>query len=125
MALTIYDTAPHEMYPSWELLLPPLAPRSRLYQIEPLGIGTPATECFTSYLARLAQSHCLRVGNLLLDYVLPYLRGTGNDPHRQYRCFALSRMKTAQSADVLAQDLVSALSALTFNQQIRWTTLLG
>ncbi len=125
MALTFYDTAPHEVYPSWELQLPPLAPRSRLYQIEPLGIGTPFTECFTSYLARLAQSHSLRVGNLLLDYVLPYLRSTSHDPHRQYRCFALSRMKMTLSAEVLAQDLVNALSALTFIPQIRWTTLLG
>lgn len=125
MALTIYDTAPHAEYPSWELRLPPLAPRSCLYQIQPLGIGTPFTECFTSYLARLAQSHSLRVGNLLLDYVLPYLRSTGHDPQRQYRCFALSRMKTAQSAEVLAQDLVSALTTLTFIPHIRWTTLLG
>jgi hypothetical protein len=125
MALTLYDSAPHEVYPSWELQLPALAPRSRLYQIEPLGIGTPATECFTSYLARLAHSHSLHVGNLLMDYVLPYLRSTGNDSTRQSRYFALSRMKTALSADVLTQDLVQALGALTFNPQLRWTTLLG
>lgn len=125
MALTIYDTAPHEVYPAWELQLPPLPPRHPLYSVQPLGLGTPFTECFTSYLSRLAQSHWLRVGNLVLDYLLPHLRSIGNDSARPYRGFALLRMKMANSADGLARDLVSALSSLTGNPSLRWTTLLG
>lgn len=89
MALTIYDTAPSEIYPAWELQLPPLSPRYPLYSIQPLGIGTPFTECFTSYLSRLAQSHWLRVGNLVLDYLLPHLRRSNRDSARPYRGFAL------------------------------------
>ncbi len=33
--------------------------RSRLYFLEPIGVGTPYTESLSSYLTRLAQEHCV------------------------------------------------------------------
>lgn len=53
-----------QLYDSWDLARPSITPRSRLYHIEPIGLGTPQTESFTSYLARLAYAHCLTVGSL-------------------------------------------------------------
>jgi hypothetical protein len=60
-----------QIYDSWDLARPSITPRSRLYHIEPLGLGTPQTESFTSYLARLAYAHCLTVGVLFCRELFP------------------------------------------------------
>ncbi|QYX32716.1 TniQ family protein [Sphaerospermopsis torques-reginae] len=44
----------------WDLKIPNLPPRSRLYSLQPIGLGTPYTESLSSYLQRLAQHHHLR-----------------------------------------------------------------
>lgn len=46
--------------------LPTCSPRSRLYSPEPIGIGTAQVESLTSYMCRLAQSHCLTAGSMYL-----------------------------------------------------------
>lgn len=38
--------------------------RSRLYSLEPIGIGTPFVESLSGYLARLADAHAVSVSNL-------------------------------------------------------------
>ena len=48
-------------------------PRSRLYRLEPIGIGTPAVESLSSYLNRLAQAHCVMVTTLITHELLPRL----------------------------------------------------
>jgi hypothetical protein len=42
-----------------------LPPRSRLYALEPIGIGTPYVESLTGYVSRLADAHAVSVGDLL------------------------------------------------------------
>ena len=42
-----------------------LSSRSVLYDLEPIGIGTPYVESLTSYISRLAIVHCVPVGKLL------------------------------------------------------------
>jgi len=37
----------------------PIPPRSRVYRLAPIGIGTPDVECLTGYIARLAAAHCM------------------------------------------------------------------
>lgn len=41
----------------WDLTCPAIPPRSRLFHLAPIGIGTPWTESLTGYLARLAEAH--------------------------------------------------------------------
>lgn len=48
-------------------------PRSRLYRLEPIGIGTPEVESLSSYLNRLAQAHCVTVTTLIRHELLPRL----------------------------------------------------
>lgn len=55
-----------EIYDSCDLNKPSIPPRSRLYHLEPIGIGTPYVESLTSYIARLAEAHCL-TPKLLLE----------------------------------------------------------
>jgi hypothetical protein len=59
-------------YETWDLQAPPLPPRSRLYPLEPVGIGTPAVESLTSYIARLAEAHRVLTGKLVLGEILPF-----------------------------------------------------
>lgn len=53
----------------------PLTPtlHSRLYHLEPIGVGTRYVESLTSYLTRLAQAHALRVRDVALHEIAPLL----------------------------------------------------
>jgi len=48
-------------------------PRSRLYNLEPVGIGTPEVESLGSYINRLAQAHCVTVSALLKHELVPHI----------------------------------------------------
>jgi hypothetical protein len=50
---------------SLEWSRPVIPPRSRLYSLEPLGVGTAGAESLFGYVARLAQAHCVGTGALL------------------------------------------------------------
>jgi hypothetical protein len=50
-----------------ELKRPHLAPASRLYHLEPLGLGTPFVESLTSFTVRLASAHCVTTGVLTAE----------------------------------------------------------
>jgi len=52
-------------FESWTLSCPPAPPRSRLYSLEPIGVGTTMVESLTGYVARLAEAHSVSVGNLV------------------------------------------------------------
>jgi hypothetical protein len=52
-------------FESWFLSSPPVPPRSRLYSLEPIGIGTAFVESLTGYTARLAEAHSVSVGDLV------------------------------------------------------------
>ena len=57
----------------WDLTIPNLPPRSHLYSLQPIGLGTPYTESLSSYLQRLAQHHHLRPWQLYTHELLPLL----------------------------------------------------
>jgi hypothetical protein len=48
--------------------------RSRLYNLEPIGVGTPEVESLSSYINRLAQAHCVTVTVLLKHELLPQIK---------------------------------------------------
>lgn len=63
------DTFPtYEVEPSPSMGLPP---RSRLYPLAPLGLGTPLVESLTSYLTRLAQAHGVTAETLAAAEIAP------------------------------------------------------
>ncbi|GAE33148.1 helix-turn-helix domain-containing protein [Halalkalibacter akibai] len=47
--------------------------RSTLYNIEPIGIGTPFVESLTSYIIRLSEAHCVLTGSLISKVYTPLL----------------------------------------------------
>jgi len=52
------------VFESWDLRRVGLPPRSRLYALEPMGIGTPFVESLTGYVSRLADAHAVSVADL-------------------------------------------------------------
>src|SRR5260221_10195446 len=50
-----------------------ILPRSRLYHLAPLGVGTPLIECLTSYINRLAWTYRVSPHLLLAQEVIPHL----------------------------------------------------
>lgn len=63
-----------ETYGSWNLNLPPIPKRSRLYFLEPIAIGTAYVEGLVSYICRLAEAHCVSPGVLIKQEILPSFR---------------------------------------------------
>ena len=51
-------------FDSWSLSPVPVPPRSPLYGLEPIGVGTSWVESLTSYVGRLAAAHSVKVGDL-------------------------------------------------------------
>ncbi len=49
-------------------------PHSRLYSLEPIGVGSPMVESLTSYLARLAEEHSVYPRVLIIDEIAPNLK---------------------------------------------------
>ncbi len=107
-------------------------PRSRLYRLEPIGMGTPEVESLSSYLNRLAQAHCVTVSALIAHELVPQL-GTPASA-RARRAAALVRGVPRGLGQPLAQRIyglgrtaatwVDGLEGLTGRRDLRFLTLL-
>jgi TniQ len=63
------------IYPAWEQASGnSIPPRSHLYHLPPVGLGSAAVESLTSYVARLAEAHDISIGTLVTREVLPKVR---------------------------------------------------
>lgn len=109
----------HTEYEGWEPGLVDLPPRSRLYSLTPIGIGTAQAECLTSYLMRLAAAHCLSPGTLYQHVIYPLMRAEFADPGEQSRPGSLGVAGIIRAAHCWngvhksASNLVRALECLT------------
>ncbi|TEB10646.1 TniQ family protein [Pelotomaculum propionicicum] len=107
---------PLNTYESWSLTLPTIPPRSRLYHLEPVGIGTPYVESLTSYISRLADAHSLYTSTL----VLRELAKASSQPI--YTGF--DRSSAINGLINMATSWVSALESLTLRNDLRFLTML-
>jgi transcriptional regulator with XRE-family HTH domain len=110
----------------WDLAPPAVPPRSRLYALEPIGVGTPGVESLTSYLARLAEAHRVPLRRLLIAEILPLL----GRPHllgpenRGLSAFWQRETRALNGTRTLARDLVRAVERLTRRPDPRFLTWL-
>jgi hypothetical protein len=96
-----------------------------LYNIEPIGLGTPYVESLTSYISRLADAHCVFTGDIISKIYAPYLskayltkisiRGGG------FYETAIGINGVGQ----LASEFSQLTNELTGRADIRYTTLLN
>ncbi|MBD2605768.1 TniQ family protein [Scytonema hofmannii FACHB-248] len=117
-----------KLYPSWNTQKPPIPPRSRLYNLEPIGIGTHYVESLTGYVIRLAEQHCITTRQLLLNEIAPLMgreRKLSNSRNESIsKILGVNRDRTATNGTGLtAANLVHAMSALTKRTDLHFLTL--
>ena len=92
---------------------------SQLYNIEPIGIGTPYCESLTSYMVRLAEVHKVRVGILFNKVVAPMLnkaylnRSISSGGNRFF-----DGAKALNGVDKNSLDVASTLMTLTSRKDL-------
>ena len=106
----------------WTDQIPRVPHRSYLYTLDPIGVGTPETESLTSYIARLAASHCVDTKAFVLKEIFPRL---GKRYLLEYGANHLSTFWKAESARVnglstTATDWIRILENLTLRHDLRW-----
>jgi len=118
MIRTVYDIQ--------DLENPLIPSRSRLYHLEPIGIGTPFVESLTSYVARLAQAHHVTPKSLVSYEILPF-QGKDGKTARHYGRLAGFWLKGASSINGVgpaAREWVQTLQGLTLCSNLRYSTML-
>ncbi len=114
-------------YDSWDLEKPSIPLRSRLCQLEPVGIGTPLVESLTGYVARLAEAHCVLPGILILREIAPLVKegyvfqGAEGGLNQ---VFSNNTAKALNGMGSMADAFVQALETLTFRHNLRFLTML-
>src|SRR5437667_8856139 len=101
--------------------------RSRLYSLEPIGIGTPQTESLTSYISRLAAAHSVRVRDLVIGALLAHIRRPHLADSRHanlLNAFWRSETRALNSTRSLARRMVHGLEEETGRRDLRFLTLL-
>jgi hypothetical protein len=110
-------------FPPWNTTIPAIPRRTRLYHLPPLGVGTGATESLTSYLIRLAEAHCVRVGTLMAREIAPLVAADGHVRSlAQHNWVHYSHVLNGTGAT--AQTLVDVLQMLTGRHDLHLLALL-
>lgn len=102
-----------------------MEPRSRLYNLPPIGLGTALVECLSSYINRLALAYRVSARTLVAYEVIPRLNGghyvqAGTFP---LGGFGRSRSMTVNGANAVADDWATTLGHLTGSEELRHLTL--
>lgn len=113
------------LLPIWDKSIPEIPPRSRLYNLAPLGLNSSLVESLTSYICRLAYEHHLEVGTLIQYSIAPVLskRYITDDKSRNISSF-LRYASPINGNGIMASDWVGALEALTLRADLALLTLL-
>jgi hypothetical protein len=103
--------------------------RSRLYSLEPIGVGTPLTESISSYLTRLAQEHCVTLKKLIMGEIAPLVMGDQYQPEMFSKNVSTlfgnsDGLPAINGMRDMTQLLVNALEQLTLRQDVRFLTCL-
>ncbi len=98
-----------------------IPPRSRLFGLAPIGIGSSVSEGLISYLIRLAGEHCISPKLMISAELLPQMRGVNAVRHAE---FHTDYAKTLQSTGKFAQAFVKVTEQLTCRSDIALTTTL-
>ncbi len=103
--------------------------RSRLFSLEPIGVGTPYTESVSSYLCRLAQEHCVTSQKLITGEIAPQMMGEEYNStlikQNTSILFSNSDAKPAiNGMRTKTQSLVQALEELTQRKKLIFLSLL-
>jgi hypothetical protein len=111
-----------KLYQTDHLVRPAIPPRSRLYHLAPMGVGTANTESLTSYLMRLAQAHRVTVRKLAVHEIMPLLDRSCTQSSVSGIVAQHSRLLNGLGTQ--ARTWVQALEELTLRDDLRFLTML-
>lgn len=104
---------------------------SRLYSLEPIGVGTPEVESLSGYVARLAEAHCVSIAVLCKKEIAPVIKETKSpsaslkyEPKTLEPVFANS-IRPMNGMGTIAEDWVRSLEILTLRKELRNLTALA
>ena len=108
---------------------PKIPQRSRLFFLEPIGVGTPYTESLSSYLTRLAQEHCVTPKKLIMGEIAPLIMGDRYKSEMLSKnvstLFGNSDAKPAiNGMRDMTRSLILALESLTLGEDLRYLSCL-
>src|SRR5262245_25748356 len=111
-------------FEAWDSTWPELPPRTRLFNLEPMGLGTPYVESMTSYISRLAVEHHIAPWVIVSRDIAPLMsRKTLAEPSGHSDLYA----KTSASLNgvcATAAEVVIAMEALTGRSHLSELTML-
>ncbi len=111
--------------PSHASMVTEMPPRSRLYCLAPLGVGTAEGESFTSYVTRLAWTYRVSPRDLIALEIIPNLKRAFLF-HRNFErlgTYCRRHAMTINGVGEAATDWVEALEQLTMRKDLRQLTL--
>lgn len=115
-----------EIYGSCDLEKPSIPPRSHLYHLEPIGIGEPYVESLTSYIARLAEAHCLYPSSLVTKIISCELKQIFIKDYSSRNISSFfTKSRFINSHGKITQEIVKALKKLTLKQNLDRLTVLS
>ncbi len=116
-----------EQFEEWKLDHTVLLPtRSELYYLRPAGLGTSFIESLASYIARLAEQHCLTTRTLIVRKFLPSLEKpylSGQKSHDSITAF-WKDTATLNGVNVLTAEWVRITGKLTLYPDLHLLTML-
>lgn len=118
-----------KLYPSYDTQKPAISSRSRLYHLEPIGIGTPYVESLTGYVIRLAEQHCVTTRCLLINEIAPLMSRDAQllnpEDWNISKIIGIDKHRTASNGiGLMATNLVHAISILTQRTDLHLLTLI-
>src|SRR5215469_6935664 len=115
-----------EIYQVLDVTIPSIPPRSRLYCLEPMGVGSSSVECLTSYIARLAKEHCVTLKTLLTRVIFPSQGQdfTKRDHYIHLSSFWDQNCPSLNGSSSMASHWVAVMQSLTMCDSLRFLTML-
>lgn len=112
-------------YQVLDVTIPSIPPRSRLYCLEPIGVRSSSVECLTSYIARLAEEHCVTLKALMMHVIFPALGQdvTEADHYRRLSNFC-ENCSSLNGCSPMARQWVAVMQSLTSCESLRFLTML-
>jgi hypothetical protein len=117
------------LFHCWDLESPRVSARNRLFGLEPIGIGSPRTESFTSYIARQARAHSVTTG-ALFSYELaprsdkPYLLRKSRKGQSVLTTTFYAGTPSLNGLGATARDWTRILESLNGRRDLRYLTML-
>jgi len=114
-------------YPLYDMSSPHVPAHSQLYNLPPVGVGTPHTEHLCCYLSRLAGAHGVSVRALIALYIEPHKIAGGSPTkdiieYSKARNWRISVMRLKRASDAI-EDWIGVLTTLTLTPGLQWLTM--